>query len=174
MPNRILVVDDHPLMRDAIQTILSSLAAEGRVDAVASLTEAMQRLASDPSYDLALLDLRLPDAAGFEGLKTLRSRFPACPTVVMSGELDGRTILHCLELGAAGYIPKTLHGEGITNALRVVASGDVYRPAAGRRRAGLPCARLRAARQHRSTCTRAHRSADRRAAPDPAGVCPTS
>lgn len=128
MPNRILIIDDHPLMRDAIRTMLGDLADPEGIDTVGTLAEAVRKLSEAPAYDLMLLDLRLPDAAGFEGLKTLRSRFPDCPAVVLSGELDGRTILHCLELGAAGYIPKTLAPEGMRNALRVVADGDIYVP----------------------------------------------
>jgi DNA-binding NarL/FixJ family response regulator len=122
MPRRFLVVDDHPLMRDAIRTILSTLNETDCVDTAASLQEAIERLQSTPEYDLTLLDLRLPDANGLHGLKTLRERFPDCPLVVMSGDPDTQTIAHCMELGASGYIPKTLPGDAITEMLRSAAS----------------------------------------------------
>jgi DNA-binding NarL/FixJ family response regulator len=128
MPHRVLIIDDHPLMRDAIRTLLDDLAEPHGVDTASTLGEAMRKLSDEPTFDLMLLDLRLPDASGFEGLKTLRSRFPSCPTVVLSGDLDCNTILHCLELGAAGFIPKTLSSDGLRNALRVVADGDIYVP----------------------------------------------
>ena len=128
MSQRFLVVDDHPLMREAIRSTLNAITVDGQVDTAATLAEALNKLGDVDSYDLALLDLRLPDSVGFEGLKTLRAGWPDCPVVVLSADVDGPTILHCLELGAAGYIPKTLHTDAVMNALRLVAGGDIYIP----------------------------------------------
>lgn len=125
---RFLVIDDHPLMRDAVTRALANLPVNGRVDTAATLAEALAKLSEEVPVDLALLDLQLPDAEGFEALRTLRRECPECPVVVLSGDLDGQTILQCLEMGAAGYIPKTLHSEAVMNALRVVTGGDIYVP----------------------------------------------
>ncbi len=125
---RFLVIDDHPLMRDAVTRALANLQFDGRVDTASTLAEALARLGEDGPFDLALLDLQLPDANGFEALRTLRRERPECPVVVLSGDLDGQTILQCLEMGAAGYIPKTLHSDAVMNALRVVTGGDIYVP----------------------------------------------
>lgn len=122
------MVDDHPLMREAIRSTLVMLAPDGRVDAVSSLTEAIEYMDASPPLDLTLLDLGLPDCDGIDGLKEMRSRHPECPVVVMSAEVEGATILKCIDLGACGYIPKTLHADAVMNALRLVAAGDIYIP----------------------------------------------
>ena len=102
--------------------------------------EALEKIDRSGPFDLTLLDLHLPDVKGFEGLKSMRAKRPECPVVVLSGELDAPTILHCIELGAAGYIPKSLHTDAVMNALRLIAAGDIYIPhqavAAGRIAAG--------------------------------------
>lgn len=128
MGQRFLVVDDHPLMRDAIRTTLAQLSPDSRVDGASSLNEAMSLLGEEPGVDLTLLDLCLPDSQGLDGLKTLRASRPECPVVVLSADMDGETILRCIDLGACGYIPKTLHADAVMNALRLVAAGDIYIP----------------------------------------------
>ena len=128
MPGRYLIVDDHPLMREAIRATLESVSGGGRIDAAATLAEALRLSADSEPIDLAVLDLGLPDAAGFESLKRLRQHRPDCRIVVMSGETDGATILHCIELGATGYIPKSLNSDAVLNALKLVMSGNIYVP----------------------------------------------
>ncbi len=124
----VLIIDDHPLMRDAVRITLDTIAPGSRIDLAASFAEARRMLALDTPYDFTLLDLNLPDSTGFEALKALRAQYPALPTVVLSAQVDRETILRCLDLGAAGYIPKTYHADVITHALRLVASGQVYVP----------------------------------------------
>lgn len=124
----VLVIDDHPLMRDAVCMTMEAIAPESRIDLASSFAEARRMLALNAAYDFTLLDLNLPDSTGFEALKALRAQYPQLPTVILSAETDRETILRCLDLGAAGYIPKTYHGEVITHALRLVVSGHVYVP----------------------------------------------
>ncbi|RPH61866.1 MAG: DNA-binding response regulator [Burkholderiales bacterium] len=124
----VLVIDDHPLMRDAVGVTMNAIAPGSRIDLAASFAEARRLLALDPGYDFTLLDLNLPDSTGFEALKALRAQYPQLPTVVLSAEVERDTILRCLDLGAAGYIPKTYHGDVITHALRLISSGHVYVP----------------------------------------------
>lgn len=124
----VLVIDDHPLMRDAVGMTMEAIAPDSRIDLAASFAEARRMLALHSAYDFTLLDLNLPDSAGFEALKALRAEYPQLPTVILSAEVDRETILRCLDLGAAGYIPKTYHGDVITHALRLVVSGHVYVP----------------------------------------------
>ncbi|MCD6681013.1 MAG: response regulator transcription factor [Burkholderiaceae bacterium] len=124
----VLIIDDHPLMRDAIRITMDSVAPGSRIDLAGSYAEARRMLATNVPYDFTLLDLNLPDCAGFDALRGLREHFPHLPTVVLSAEIDRETILRCLDLGAAGYIPKTYHGDLITHALRLVSSGHVYVP----------------------------------------------
>lgn len=125
---RFMVVDDHPIMRDAIGQTLSMLAPGCQTEMTATLAETRRRLALGGNYDCILLDLRLPDAAGFDGLSSVRELRPDLPVVVMSGDIERETILQCLDLGAVGYIPKTLQADVIMNALRMIVSGHIYVP----------------------------------------------
>lgn len=123
-----LVIDDHPLIRDAVRNTILSLGPGGRVDMADSFEAARKLLETDADWDFALLDLSLPDCDGFDGLTALRELRPELPTIVLSGRTDRETILRCIDLGAAGYIPKTSHSDTISDAIRLVASGHVYLP----------------------------------------------
>ncbi len=125
---RILVVDDHPLMTDAIRLALQQLARSVEVDSAGSLGQALARAEEPPAIDLVLLDLGLPDCAGLEALTRFRERFPALPVVVFSGSYDNVSILGALDRGAMGYIPKTSAKEVLLNAVRLVVSGGIYVP----------------------------------------------
>lgn len=124
----VLIIDDHPLMRDAVRMTMQSIAPGGRVDMADSFTDARRLLSSEQEWDFALLDLHLPDCEGFDGLIALREMRPTLTTVVLSGNTDRDTILRCIDLGASGYIPKTYPSEVISHALRLVASGHLYVP----------------------------------------------
>lgn len=124
----VLIIDDHPLMRDAVRITMDSVAPGSRIDLAATFAEARRLLALNTGYDFTLLDLNLPDSTGFEALKALRAQYPHLPTVVLSAEVDRETILRCLDLGAAGYIPKPYLAAVIPHALRLIASGHVYVP----------------------------------------------
>lgn len=123
-----LIIDDHPLMRDAVRMTMESISPGSRIDTAATFGEARRLLAADNTWDFALLDLNLPDCEGFDALTAMRELRPALSTVVLSAQIERETILRCIELGASGYIPKTYSSEAITHALRLVASGHLYVP----------------------------------------------
>ena len=125
---RALIIDDHPLVLDAVRMTLTSIEPDSHIDAAFSFAEARRLLGSDAQWDFALLDLSLPDIDGFEGLSALRELRPDLPTIVLSAQTDRETILRCIDLGALGYIPKTYPTEVLQHALRLVASGHVYLP----------------------------------------------
>ena len=125
---KILVVDDHPMMADAIRQALLSLEREAEVVCVGDLASALSVTADDAGFELALLDLGLPDCAGPDGLARLREERPYLPVVVVSGASDPDTIVASLDLGAMGFIPKTSSREVLLNAVRLVASGGIYVP----------------------------------------------
>ncbi|HRO61599.1 MAG TPA: response regulator transcription factor [Burkholderiaceae bacterium] len=125
---RVLIIDDHPLVLDAVRMTLTSIEPDSHVDAAFSFADARRLLASDTNWDFALLDLSLPDIDGFDGLAALRELRPDTPTIVLSAQTDRETILRCIDLGALGYIPKTYPTEVLQHALRLVASGHVYLP----------------------------------------------
>jgi DNA-binding NarL/FixJ family response regulator len=125
---RILVVDDHPMMADALRLALLTLDRAADVSCVGDLAAALAATGGEPAFDLVLLDLGLPDCAGGEGLARFRDARPDVPIVVVSGASDPDTIVESLDLGAMGFIPKTSPQEVLLNAVRLVASGGVYVP----------------------------------------------
>jgi DNA-binding NarL/FixJ family response regulator len=125
---KILVVDDHPMMADALRQALLSLERQAEVVCVGDLASALSATAGEAGFDLALLDLGLPDCSGPDGLARLREERPYLPVVVVSGASDPETIVSALDLGAMGFIPKTSSRDVLLNAVRLVASGGIYVP----------------------------------------------
>lgn len=123
-----LLIDDHPMMRDAIRHTIDEVSPGARTVSAATLAETRERLTGGMQYDYILLDLNLPDARGVETLTQLRQASPGTPIVIISGDTERDTIVRCLELGAVGYIPKTLHSDAFSYALRLIVSGQVYVP----------------------------------------------
>jgi DNA-binding NarL/FixJ family response regulator len=125
---KILLIDDHDLIRQATQGVLKKLRRDAVVLEAANSAEAMARLAENPDTGLILLDLALPDRDGFDVLAELRERYPAAIIVVLSGHQDADKVRRALDLGARGYIPKSAKGDVMINALRLVMSGGTYIP----------------------------------------------
>jgi len=125
---KILVIDDHVLIRQAMQGVLRKLKRGAVVLDAPDSRQAMEIIASHPDIGLILLDLTLPDRDGFLVLAELRERYPAVPVVVLSAVQDPGNVRKALELGARGYIPKSAQGDVILNALRLVISGGTYVP----------------------------------------------
>lgn len=128
---KILMVDDHHLIRDGMRPVLQQLTMPGdpvEVFEAASFEAALEAADSHPDLDLVLLDLRLPDVTGFAALSDLQDRHPGLPIVVMSGEDDPALVRAAFEHGALGYIPKSSTTQVILNALRLVLSGGTYLP----------------------------------------------
>jgi len=124
---RILVVDDHPLMAEALGLAMRTLDRATEVESAGDLRAALER-ATQVSFDLCLLDLALPGCSGLEALERMRESLPALPVVVVSGSDDPASVLAALDLGAMGYIPKTSPREVLLGAVRLVASGGIYVP----------------------------------------------
>src|SRR5262244_782707 len=125
---KILVVDDHVLIRQAMQGVLKKLRRDAVVLDASSCWQAKEMIAGHPDLGLILLDLTLPDRDGFAVLAELRERYPAVSIVVLSAVQDSANVVKALDLGARGYIPKSAQGDVILNALRLVISGGTYVP----------------------------------------------
>ena len=141
---KILLVDDHHLIRDGMRPVLERLATGERVEVFEAETfeSAIEAVSRNDDLDLVLLDLRLPGVTHFEALEGLRDRFPALPIVLMSGDDDPDLVRGALDRGALGYIPKSSTSEVILNAIRLVLSGGTYLPpeAIGRQTREAPAA----------------------------------
>ena len=126
---KILVVDDHPLIREAMRTVLKQLDEGIEVLEAGTCDEALAVAGREPELALILLDLRLPGTSGLDGLQVLRERHPSVPVVVLSASEDRGEVMRALDLGAMGFIPKTQTSGVMIGALKVVLSGGVYLPA---------------------------------------------
>lgn len=127
-PVRLLIIDDHPLFRDALHAAVRSAYPEADTHEAHSLGEALELLGANPAFDLALLDLSMPDVQGFDGLLQLRTRHPRLPVLVVSGHEEQKIISEALSYGAAGYIPKSARKGVLADAIRAVMDGSVYTP----------------------------------------------
>jgi DNA-binding NarL/FixJ family response regulator len=125
---KILVADDHPLIREAFRHLLTDLAADVTVFEAGDCETARRLAAEHPDLDLVLLDLRLPGPGGLATLDTLRHEYPALPVVVVSAVEDPGAMRDVLAHGAMGFIPKSSTNVVMLNALRLVLSGGRYLP----------------------------------------------
>ena len=125
---KILVVDDHALIREAMRGALRELDAEAVILEASDSRETMGVIAAHADLELILLDLTLPDRDGFGVLTELRERYPAISVVVMSALQDSDTVVKALDLGALGFIPKSAQRKVMISALQLVLSGGVYIP----------------------------------------------
>jgi DNA-binding NarL/FixJ family response regulator len=120
---KILVVDDHVLIREALRGVLNELRGDITVLEAADNREAMRLIGEHPDLGLILLDLNLPD--GFSVLSELTRRISV---VVMSAQQDHDSLVKALNQGARGFIPKSATREVILGAVQLVISGGVYVP----------------------------------------------
>ncbi len=125
---RIVLADDHGLIRDGIKPFLYELSDDVTILEAGDFDTALTLAEEREIPDLVLLDLKMPGMNGFSGLQTMASRFPSVPVVIMSGYFDRKDVLDALDCGAAGYIPKTMSGPAMLNALRLILSGEKYLP----------------------------------------------
>ncbi|SDH76110.1 two component transcriptional regulator, LuxR family [Pseudomonas flavescens] len=125
----ILIADDHPLFRSALQQALTmGLGAGVRLVEVASIAELEARLAEKTDWDLVLLDLNMPGAYGFSGLVLLRGQYPQIPVMMISAQEEAAVVVRSREFGASGFIPKSSSLEVIQQAVRQVLDGEVWWP----------------------------------------------
>ncbi len=126
---KVLVVDDHPLICEALRQVLKALDKDIELLEAGAARVALAAADANERLDIILLDLALPDADGFEVLRELRERHPAFPVVVLSATENAEVVMRALDAGPMGFIPKTPSNEGLPGALRLVLSGGVYLPA---------------------------------------------
>ena len=125
---RILLADDHPLFADALRALIERNLAATTLTVVTDLDAAQRALAENAPYDLAIVDLHMPGANGFEGIERIRAGFPKTPVAVISGAATPTEVSRALQLGAKGFLPKTLPSSVLAAALQVLAAGGTYVP----------------------------------------------
>jgi DNA-binding NarL/FixJ family response regulator len=126
---RILLADDHTLFAEAFKTLVERDTPDAGVDIRANLADAHRAMAAGGPYDIVLLDLAMPGMAGHASIAATLKAFPTTKLVVISGTAQPEDARAVIQLGARGFLPKTLSGKVIVAALRLVASGGTYLPA---------------------------------------------
>jgi DNA-binding NarL/FixJ family response regulator len=125
---KILVVDDHALIREALHGVLKEIQGDATVLEASDWRRAMRLLQEHPDLGLILLDLSLPDKNGFAALAELRDHYRAIPIVVLSAFHERANVVKALDLGALGFIPKSAQRAVMLSALNLVFSGGIYIP----------------------------------------------
>ncbi len=125
---RIIIVDDHPLFRDALSVAIAAALPEAEILGAASLDELSERLEADNNLDLVLLDLTMPGVKGLSGLLYLRAEHPQIPVVIVSATEDPATIHRCMDCGASGFVPKSAPENQIKEAVLAVLEGQLWVP----------------------------------------------
>ena len=126
---RVLIADDHPLVLGALRQAVSSAIPGVTILEASDFEGLAATLEANPDMDLVLLDLSMPGVRGFSGLLYLRAERPGVPVMVVSGNEDRAVMRHCLEFGAAAYVPKSLDVDTMRAAIRAVLDGGQWAPA---------------------------------------------
>ncbi len=124
-PIRILVVDDHQIVREGLRWMLgeeNGVDIAGEAETAAEALEAISRVAPD----VVLLDVQLPDRSGLEVLGDVRERFPGLPVVILSMSDEPENVEEAVRAGAAGYLVKNAPREELLRAIGAAAAGDAY------------------------------------------------
>jgi DNA-binding NarL/FixJ family response regulator len=122
---RVILADDHALLRDGIRPFLTDLARDVEIMEAVDFDGALA-MASEHSPDLLLLDLKMPGMAGVETVSAFRKSCPEVPVVIITGQVLREDVLRAMELGASGYLPKSMSGASFVHALRLILSGQPY------------------------------------------------
>src|SRR6185437_8738049 len=122
---RILVADDHPLLRSGIKQILSQdpdLCVAGE----AENSEQVLNCIEQQSWDVVILDLSMPGRGGLDVLRQIRRLRPALPVLVLSMHAEDQYAIRAIKAGASGYLSKDNAGEEVIRAIRKVLTGKKY------------------------------------------------
>jgi len=122
---RILLVDDHEVVRQGLKQILAESFPKAAFGDASSGDEALRRVRAE-SWDIAVLDISLPGRGGLETLKDLRQENPRLPVLVLSMHPEEQFAVRALKAGAAGYVTKRTAARDVVAAVRKVLSGGRY------------------------------------------------
>ncbi len=125
---QILVADDHELARFAICEVLKRIEPEAEIMQCDNLEVASTLAAEKGDLDLIVVDLVMPGMSGVDDVTPIQNLHPQTPVAIISGQFSRKDVVRALQIGAAGFISKTLGLKGLENAFRVILAGDKYIP----------------------------------------------
>lgn len=123
-----IVADDHPMVRDALALALRAAFPKAEVALAGTLDEASGAIAARPDVDLVILDLDMPGMQGLAGVSALRASYPSAPLVIVSATRNAAAMRQVVEMGAAGFIPKSAPMAEIIASVRAVMRGEIVLP----------------------------------------------
>lgn len=124
---RILIADDHELVRDTIAAFLEK-EDDLNVDRASNFNVASAKIIAEGPYDLVLLDFNMPGMDGLNGLTTALKENAGKPVAIISGTASKEIAETALEMGAAGFLPKTMSASSLIHAVRFMLAGEQYAP----------------------------------------------
>lgn len=124
-PYRILIVDDHAIVREGLKQILAEV-DDIEVAGEADCARNALQIARQEPWDLVLMDISMPDRSGLETLELLKSEHPGIKVLMLSMHRETQYAVRALKTGAAGYLNKQSAPDQLVDAIRLVASGKKY------------------------------------------------
>lgn len=125
---KVVIADDHDLVIDALASLVKRDDENSQVLKAGNFGDALEVVENDPDVDVVLLDVYMPGMRNLESVGELTGRFPDLPVVLMSGLVKAADVDRGFELGARGFVPKTMNGKALLSVLRLVMTGAKYVP----------------------------------------------
>jgi two-component system, NarL family, nitrate/nitrite response regulator NarL len=125
---KLLIVDDHPFLRDGLAALLMQIGPETTVLQARDANEGIALVNNHPDLDVVILDLAMPGMEGLQALSEFGRKRPDLPVIVLSSSEDARDVRRALASGALGYVPKSASQHVLLSAIRLVLNGDLYVP----------------------------------------------
>ncbi|MBE6467280.1 MAG: response regulator transcription factor [Alphaproteobacteria bacterium] len=125
---KILIADDHELFLKGLEIILTDFNPSAELIKAKNYIELLDVVKNESGFDLILTDLAMPGGIWLDALKEIHDKLPETPIIILSAVFEKEIVQKTLDLGAAGYIPKTSSNAVILSAVNLVLSGGVYIP----------------------------------------------
>ncbi len=125
---KILIADDHELFLKGLELILEDLDDAPELVLAHNYTDIFKIIEQDKDFQLILTDLAMPGSNWFDAIKKIHETLPETPIIILSAMFDKEIVQKTIEIGAAGYIPKTSSNAIILSAVKLVLSGGAYIP----------------------------------------------
>lgn len=135
---KVLIVDDHSLVREGLQAVLSRSELQAECFHAWDEKSLWQPLGEQDDISLVLLDICLPDTNGIDLMGQIAERYPDLPVMILSADHDAQTVNRALNAGASGFLPKSSLNQVLVSAIRLVLAGGIYVPPEAIKESSLP------------------------------------
>src|SRR5690625_4347877 len=119
---KVMIVDDHPLVREGLKKVVSKGSMDIEVRYEASNAAEMQEMLSNELPDIVILDIAMPGRSGMDVLKDIKNLYPELPVLMLSMHPEDRFAVRAMKAGAAGYLTKTSISDELVKAIRIIVT----------------------------------------------------